>query len=72
MLTDFARRASDFSNFYPAKVKFQFRFPWDQSLSCLLNRARRSRRVKEDRQLTVIIGWILQDLGTRCEIKTKC
>ena len=68
MFTYFARRASDFSNFYLAKVKFQFQFPWDQPLSCLLNRARRSRRVKEDRQLTVIIGWILQDLGTLLQL----
>ena len=68
MFTYFARRASDFSNFHLAKVKFQFQFPWDQPLSCLLNRARRSRRVKEDRQLTVIIGWILQDLGTLLQL----
>ena len=60
MFMDFALRANDFSNFYPAKVKFQCQFPWDQSLSCLLNHGRKSRRVKEDRQLMVIISWILK------------
>ena len=30
MFMDFALRANDFSNFYPAKVKFQCQFPWDQ------------------------------------------
>ena len=59
MFMDFALRANDFSNFYPAKVKFQCQLPWDQSLSCLLNHGRKSRRVKER-----LIYWILQDLRT--------
>ena len=59
MFMDFALRANDFSNFYPAKVKFQCQFPWDQSLRCLLNHGRKSRRVKER-----LIYWILQDLRT--------
>ena len=50
MFMDFALRANDFSNFNPAKVKFQCQLPWDQSLTCLLNHGRKSRRVKDRRQ----------------------
>ena len=77
MFTDFARRASDFSNFYSAKVKFQFRFPWDRSIFELPAESCEEIEASEGRQAVNGNYWLDfttsgNSTSARCDIKTKC